>query len=619
MPREDKFCKRSALMTSQDNRSLRITFIIFCIVSLISIWLHRYPAGIDLPQHANVFAIWAKLLDPEEGYTFFYRLHAFTPYLLTYAFAYPFTLLFGALAATKIVLSVIALATPYLLMRWLRYVGGEVWWCFWGFLLVFGFSYFWGFISFSMSFPLLFIYLIQVERLRDVTCKSLIATSVISVLLFFCHAITFGVASLIGGLRSFRKGDRSFIIRGLHLLPSTILLLIWFQNRQKDGQVLYAEWPPNPFRILTFFSGVFSANSSYLTVIIGLLLVILMVIMARPQFTNKAARFLPLLIGSLGFLFLPETMASTWLVGTRFVVFVHAFIPVAFTPTVTGRKLTYMRWTTVSIVMACLLALNIRLFGFNRELVGMDKVSSSMPLGSDVHGLLVDTGWHSQWVGDLQMGQVMAWVTAERGGILENDQARYFPIPIQRRIDYPWQSHYRFLLARGPTEKALSIASRFEPEPKVVQRAGDWILIESSALPLSSGDLDAIRYGQQWGDLRSNLSVNGEPLSVAGQRYATGFGSCPKSIIQVRPKKQGRFLEGKVGINDNESSIGYAIFKILDGKKQVLFESGVMSTGMSAKEFKVPLKGEFLFLVAEAGPGMGINNAYANWLDLSVK
>ncbi len=604
-------------MENRHKSSLKNSFIFCAVVSLLTIWLHRYPAGIDLPQHANVFAIWAKLIAGEEGYNFFYRTNLFTPYLLTYALASPLALLFGALIATKIVISVIVLATPYFLMRWLRHVGGEPWFGLWGFLIAFGFAYFWGFTSFSMSLPFMFIYLMSVEQLNKVTLKRVMFSAGLSILLFFCHAITFGVASLIAGLRCFRKGDRDFILRGLHFIPSTILFFLWFQNRQRDGQVLFAEWPPNPSRLLTVFSGLFSANNSYMTVIAGFVIFIFVALMTRSKLSNHPGRFLPLMIGSLGFLFLPETMASTWLVGTRFVVFVHAFMPLAFSPTVVGKKITYMRASIVSIIVVCLITLNVRLFGFNRELSGMDKVVASMPVDADLHGLLVDTGWHSEWVGDAQMGQVMAWVTAERGGVLENDQARYFPIPIQRRTEYPWQRHYRNLLARGPSQNALALASRFEPAPKVVSQKDNWVLIESGVFPMIVGDVEVVRSAQQWGELQLNRSVTGDPLSIAGTPYLLGLGTCPKSIIQIRPVKAGKFLQGKVGINDKVNADGSAVFKILDLNKNEIFNSGSMNSGMPAKEFIVPLN-SMLFLITEPVQGKGIDSAYANWLEMTV-
>src|SRR5678816_3348916 len=40
------------------DRLWRAAFLLCGVVAFGTIWLHRYPVGIDLPQHANLFRIW---------------------------------------------------------------------------------------------------------------------------------------------------------------------------------------------------------------------------------------------------------------------------------------------------------------------------------------------------------------------------------------------------------------------------------------------------------------------------------------------------------------------------------------------------------------------------------
>src|SRR5262245_24163775 len=93
-----------------DARSERVWFGICSVLALWAIWAHRYPAGIDLPQHAHLFRLWIDLRagDPIE-YRDLYRVELFTPYLLPYVVAYPLTKLFGALAAVKLLYTAAAI------------------------------------------------------------------------------------------------------------------------------------------------------------------------------------------------------------------------------------------------------------------------------------------------------------------------------------------------------------------------------------------------------------------------------------------------------------------------------------------------------------------------------
>ena len=104
----------------------------------------------------------------------------------------------------------------------------------------------------------------------------------------------------------------------------------------------------------------------------------------------------------------------------------------------------------------------MRLGWFNRELHGLDEIMQFVEPGSDIHGLLPETGARSDAMGELQIGQTMAWITTIQGGFLHNDSGRYFQIPVQRRLDVAWPSHSRYYLTRGDPDRgrALSVGGR---------------------------------------------------------------------------------------------------------------------------------------------------------------
>jgi len=105
--------RRFALLLKELSASpTSVAFVVCGVVALAAVWLHRYPLGVDLPQHANLFRLWADLAHGPFEYRATYHIEFFTPYLLPYAVALPLTKLFGALIATKLLLSFMVIATP---------------------------------------------------------------------------------------------------------------------------------------------------------------------------------------------------------------------------------------------------------------------------------------------------------------------------------------------------------------------------------------------------------------------------------------------------------------------------------------------------------------------------
>ncbi|HJX64567.1 MAG TPA: hypothetical protein VJ860_11535 [Polyangia bacterium] len=117
-----------------------IAFAACALAASLAVWGHRFPAGIDLSLHAHLFTMLTNYWNPELGYRHFFSLQVLTPYLGTCLLAIPFTAAGGPVFAAKMLVWIVAMATPYALLRWLRALGGEPWWSLFGFLLAFGFG-----------------------------------------------------------------------------------------------------------------------------------------------------------------------------------------------------------------------------------------------------------------------------------------------------------------------------------------------------------------------------------------------------------------------------------------------------------------------------------------------
>ena len=57
----------------------RWAFPVCTLLALTAVWWHRYPVGVDLPQHANLYELWWQLREGPMEYQLLYRDNPFTP------------------------------------------------------------------------------------------------------------------------------------------------------------------------------------------------------------------------------------------------------------------------------------------------------------------------------------------------------------------------------------------------------------------------------------------------------------------------------------------------------------------------------------------------------------
>ena len=617
--------------SSPEGRALDRTFVACALVALATIWLFRYPAGVDLPQHANILRILADFGDPHLGYGAFYERQLLTPYLVTYLLALPFAKLFGALAAVKVVLSIAAIATPRTMIQWLRSLGGEPWWGLFGFPLTFGFAYQWGLFSFMLATPLMFAFLLADRSVAERPAARAVGGAVAwAVVLCFCHGVTFVVAAMIIGIEALvdlarTRRWRAFALRLVPCVAGAAVLAAWQLKPGIPGMGQITEWPPGNDRFVAFLSGEFVGWPSYWPALAGAMILIVMTLVGRPVLAWSPNRLIPLGVGLAHYLLLPEMIGPTWLVGMRMVMFVHAFGAGAFDPGwpgAPGRARRVMRGATVAIVMACLLVQGIRLAIFNREVGGLTALIKAVPPGVEVQELVVDTGPNSEVFGRGAIGQVTAWLTAANGGFLSNDSGGYFQLPIRRPPGMPWVGEYHWFVARGASDIPMRVASRVGAV-EVVEHADGWWLLTSKTGPRRLGGLEVVRYAQGLGALSVDRSLSGGVLRAAGQTFAHGLATHALSKIHVRALSAGPgvHLRGAVAVDDDAGGPTQLVFEIgVPGGKQ-LWKSPPLGPGHAPVPFDVPLQGRTdALLTVELAPNVPDNrNAHADWLDLRVE
>ena len=592
-----------------------LPYLACAVLALVAIWGHRYPVGIDIAQHTNMFRISTDMTYGPVEYRGLYRFAPFTPYLLAYAVAYPFALFFGAIAATKCLLTLVALSTPLLMRRWLKTIGASGDFGLFGFLLAFGFQYHWGFISQGLAIPLAFGYLTAFERqgIRP-GWRATVKTLLFSAALFFCHGITFGMCMLIVGVRLVLRRRPLVAWRaGLHALPVGLMAIYWWRlHRQQTGDKVGGGWV-NTERLTCLFSGPFAAFPHRTWALVSIVGLILVLMAARPRLVLQAQRVVPLAVATVLFLALPDMLAATSIIGARFCVFIHAFAPAAVQPRTTGRLgRTWSRVVLLWVAFA-LVSLNVRLYAYNEEISGLHELARYMQPGFDVRTLLHATAHDSETMGPAQFGHAAAWITAEYGGILEYDSSVYYQMPI-RRGNIPFPDTYRYIIAKGDVADATRKVRARSRAAHLIHEASSWLLFEDP--PSGNGDYTVVRSMQIWGPLQRERGVPESPLAIAGRHFARGLATYADSFIRVRINKPGRAFAGAYGIDDYGGS-GMAMFSIRDDSGRILFQSGDVRAGEPARRFSLPLENRKQ-LILEVRKAERVNLAHADWVDLRV-
>ena len=128
--------------------------------------------------------------------------------------------------------------------------------------------------------------------------------------------------------------------------------------------------------------------------------------------------------------------------------------------------------------------------------------------------------------------------------------------------------------------------------------------------------LDVGAAAQGWGDPHKNKSVEGHPLTIAGQAYERGFGTHAESVLHIALDGGAQTFSASVGVDDEVNknpAASVEFFVIGDGKE--LWTSGVMRAGDAAKYCEVNVAGVKALTLKVGDAGDGIEYDHADWVD----
>ncbi len=142
------------------------------------------------------------------------------------------------------------------------------------------------------------------------------------------------------------------------------------------------------------------------------------------------------------------------------------------------------------------------------------------------------------------------------------------------------------------------------------------VLVEPVAWRYLRTDM-ALSVTQGWQQTRNDASISGQPLSIAGRRYAKGLGThAPGEMVFALERKYKRFV-ACAGVDDAAPPLGTMVFKVLlDGREA--FNSGPVRRGQAGQaiDLDVSRVAELRLVVTDGGDGVG--GDHGDWANAAI-
>ncbi len=129
--------------------------------------------------------------------------------------------------------------------------------------------------------------------------------------------------------------------------------------------------------------------------------------------------------------------------------------------------------------------------------------------------------------------------------------------------------------------------------------------------------LDISQVQQGWGTPHANLSVEGNPLSIGGQKFTNGLGTHADSQCILDLNGKGATFSAAVGVDDEVRKLGSVVFKVIGDGGKLLWTSTEMHGGDAAQEINVDVTG-VKQLILEVSGGDDISFDHADWADAKI-
>ncbi|MBI1808181.1 MAG: NPCBM/NEW2 domain-containing protein [Ignavibacteria bacterium] len=139
----------------------------------------------------------------------------------------------------------------------------------------------------------------------------------------------------------------------------------------------------------------------------------------------------------------------------------------------------------------------------------------------------------------------------------------------------------------------------------------------SQTIWLDQLDLSAMECG--WGTSKANTSVEGNPLTIAGQKFDRGVGTHAVSTFLLNLDGKGKRFSASVGVDAETGQKKASVVFYLLADEKVVWESSVMHIDDPAKKIDIDLSHVKLLGLLVTGTDDGIDYDHADWCDAKLE
>lgn len=163
------------------------------------------------------------------------------------------------------------------------------------------------------------------------------------------------------------------------------------------------------------------------------------------------------------------------------------------------------------------------------------------------------------------------------------------------------------------TKQLLALALVFQALP--LRAAEPAVIPPDWSVGLQELDLSLIEQG--WGTPQIDKSVSSGSLLIGGRKFAHGVGTHSAGELSLDLHGTATRFTAWVGVDDYAQEPGSVTFQV-EGDGKILWQSGVMRRGATAKEVDVDLKNvkKLVLQVGDAGDGIAMD--HADWADARI-
>ena len=437
------------------------------------------PAA-DLPEHMAQIALWKHLDDSCQPIAATFELNLATPYLLGYMLMRALAAVMTVSAAAKLTVWLTIVLLPLALRELLKRTSADPWLSLIGFLLAYGYAFYWGFLNFALAIPI-GIYFIALLYDREAPVWK---PSIVALLLLSAHALMFVFCALVAVLVAIVRRAPKLVIP--IIAPAALLTLFIVGLRSADtaahGGITMLNGPHK--RLLDLPSLLF-ANAWEpfgLLLLFGLLVAI---VAQRPSITREPARWIPFVAAILVYSFGPFGAYGSAYFYPRFAC--AAFAGALFILEQPKRGVTVSRAIVIAIVLLWMGVLTSRFHRFGLEVRDYETLLEQLPANRRVAQFTVEpfsdhvpgpVYWHFGALYQVRRGGLAAWsfagyypqVVRYRPGKEPLVTSKSSPV---RGIDWPGILQYDYLLVRGPDPRRW-LFREAPVEIPLDRRVGEW-------------------------------------------------------------------------------------------------------------------------------------------------